>query len=154
MLESTAIYSVEATGQVYNQTNEVVYLGGNINHNADLSIEVNRRIRNTWYSFWTHSQRLASPYRRPSRLRSCVYARRGGYRHIQRRGRRPDVQPNGRGRLSRGERPPQCRPVHQGRPASTQRMVQLSGVHSRTARPIERPPRARNPDAKSRGTRD
>ena len=30
---------VEAAGQVYNQTNEYVYLGGNVNHNADLSIE-------------------------------------------------------------------------------------------------------------------
>ena len=42
---STAIFSVEAAGQVYNQTNEFVYLGGNVNHNADLSIEVDRRIR-------------------------------------------------------------------------------------------------------------
>ena len=42
MPESTATFSVEATGQVYNQTNEFVYLGGNVNHNADLSIEVDR----------------------------------------------------------------------------------------------------------------
>ena len=47
MPESTAVFSVEAAGQVSNQTNEFVYLGGdNISHNADLSIEVNRRIRN------------------------------------------------------------------------------------------------------------
>ena len=46
MTESTATFSVEPAGQVYNQTKESVYLGGNINHNADLSIEVNRRIRN------------------------------------------------------------------------------------------------------------
>ena len=46
MLESTATFSVEAAGQVYNQTNELVYLGGNVHHNADLSIEVDRRIRN------------------------------------------------------------------------------------------------------------
>ena len=46
MPESTATFSVEAAGQVYNQTNEFVYLGGNVNHNADLSIEVDRRIRN------------------------------------------------------------------------------------------------------------
>ena len=46
MLEPTAIFSVEATGQVYSQTNEFVYLGGNVNHNADLSIEADRRIRN------------------------------------------------------------------------------------------------------------
>ena len=44
MPESTAIFSVEAAGQVYNQTNEFVYLGGNINYNVNLSIEVNRRI--------------------------------------------------------------------------------------------------------------
>ena len=46
MPESTATLSVEAAGQVYNQTNEFVYLGGNVNHNADLSIEADRRIRN------------------------------------------------------------------------------------------------------------
>ena len=43
--ESTATFSVEAAGQVYNQTNEFVYLGGNVNQNADLSIEIDRRIR-------------------------------------------------------------------------------------------------------------
>ena len=42
--ESTATFSVEAAGQVYNQTNEFVYLGGTVNHNADLSIEVDRRL--------------------------------------------------------------------------------------------------------------
>ena len=47
MPESTAIFSVEAADQVYNQTNEFVYLGGNVHHNPDLSIEVDRRIRNT-----------------------------------------------------------------------------------------------------------
>ena len=51
MPESTAIFSVEEAGQVYNQTNECVYLGGNVNYNADLSIEVDRRIRNAWYNF-------------------------------------------------------------------------------------------------------
>ena len=51
MPESTAIFSVEATGPVYSQMNEFVYLGGNVNHNADLSIEVARRIRNAWRSF-------------------------------------------------------------------------------------------------------
>ena len=61
--ESTAIFSVEATGQVYNQTNEVVYLGGNVNYNADLSIEVDRRIRNAWCSFRKYVLEL---YDRPS----------------------------------------------------------------------------------------
>ena len=51
MPESTATFSVEAAGQVYNQTNEFVYLGGNANHNADLSIEVDRCIRNARCSF-------------------------------------------------------------------------------------------------------
>ena len=51
MPESTTTFSVEAAGQVYNQTGEVLYLGGNVNHNADLSIEVDRRIRNAWCSF-------------------------------------------------------------------------------------------------------
>ena len=46
MPESTATFSVKAAGQVHNQTNELVYLGGDVNHNADLSIEVDRRIRN------------------------------------------------------------------------------------------------------------
>ena len=46
-----SIFSVEAAGQVYNQTNEFVYLGGNVNHNADLSIGVDRRICNAWCSF-------------------------------------------------------------------------------------------------------
>ena len=36
-------FSVEAAGQVYKQAHDFVYLGGNINHDADLSIEVNRR---------------------------------------------------------------------------------------------------------------
>ena len=39
MPESTTTISVEAAGQVYSQTNEFVYLGGYVNHNADLSIE-------------------------------------------------------------------------------------------------------------------
>ena len=51
MSESTAIFGVDAAGQVHSETSEFVHLGGNINHNADLSIEVDRRIRNAcWYS--------------------------------------------------------------------------------------------------------
>ena len=63
MPESIATFSVEAAGQVCNQTNEFVYLGGNANHNADLSIDVDRRIRNAWCSFRKYSLEL---YDRPS----------------------------------------------------------------------------------------
>ena len=63
MPESTVIFSVEAAGQMYNQTNDFVYLRGNVNHNADLSIEVDRRIRNAWCSFRKYTLEL---YDRPS----------------------------------------------------------------------------------------
>ena len=63
MPESTATCSVEAAGQVHNQTNEFVYLGGNVNHNADLSIEVHRRTRHSWCSFRKYTLEL---YDRPS----------------------------------------------------------------------------------------
>ena len=46
MPESTAIINIEAADQVYKQMKKGVYLGGNINHNADLSIEVDWCIRN------------------------------------------------------------------------------------------------------------
>ena len=49
--ESTAIFSIEAAGQVYNQMNGFVYFRVNVNYNVDLSIEVYRRIRNAWCSF-------------------------------------------------------------------------------------------------------
>ena len=63
MSESIAIFGVESTGQVYNQTNECIYLGGNVNHNADLSVEVDRRIRNACCSFRKYTLEL---YDRPS----------------------------------------------------------------------------------------
>ena len=63
MPESTATFSVEAAGQVYNQTNEFVYLGGNVNQNADPSIEVDRRVRNAWCRFRKYTLEL---YHRPS----------------------------------------------------------------------------------------
>ena len=78
----------------------------------------------------------------------------GAHRHIQRRGSGPGVQPDERVCIPRGKRQPQRRPVRRGRPAHTQRMVQLPEVHPRTVRPTERSPRAQNPDAQSRGTRD
>ena len=58
MPEFTDTFSVEAADQVYNQTNEFVYLGGNVNQNADPSIEVNRRVRNAWCSFRKHTLEL------------------------------------------------------------------------------------------------
>ena len=61
--ESTTIFSVEAARQMYSQTNEFEYLGGNVNHNANLSIEANRRIRNAWCSFRKNNLEL---YDRPS----------------------------------------------------------------------------------------
>ena len=63
MPESTDKLSVEAAGQMYNQTNKFVHLGGDVNHNADLSIEVNRRIRNAWCSFRKYTLTV---YDRPS----------------------------------------------------------------------------------------
>ena len=63
MTESAATFSVEAAGQVYNQTNEFIYLGGNVNHIADLSIKVYRCIRNAWCSFRKYTLEL---YDRPS----------------------------------------------------------------------------------------
>ena len=64
MSESTATFSVEAAGQVHNQTNEFVYLRGNVNHNAKLSIEIDRRIRNAWCGFRKYTLELL--YDRPS----------------------------------------------------------------------------------------
>ena len=58
MPESTATFSVKATDQVYTQTNEFVYLGGNVNHDADLSIEVDRQIRNAWCSYRKYTLEL------------------------------------------------------------------------------------------------
>ena len=58
MPEFTATFSLEAAGQVYNQMNEFVYLGGDVNHNAALSIEVDRRIRNAWCSFRKYTLEL------------------------------------------------------------------------------------------------
>ena len=63
MPESTGIFSAEAAGQVCNQTNEFVYLGVNVNHNANLSIEVDRRIRNAWSNFRKYTLEV---YDRPS----------------------------------------------------------------------------------------
>ena len=61
----TNIFSVESAVEVYNQTDEVVYLGGNVDNDTDLSIQVDRRIRNAWcrfrmYTFELYDQPSAS----------------------------------------------------------------------------------------------
>ena len=58
MLESTATFSIEAADEVYSQTNVLIYLGGNVDHNGDLSIGVNRRIRNAWCRFQKYTLEL------------------------------------------------------------------------------------------------
>ena len=50
MLGAATTFSVEAAGQVYKQAHDFVYIGGNVNQDTDLSIEDDRRIRNTWCS--------------------------------------------------------------------------------------------------------
>ena len=63
MLDSTTLFSVQASGQVNNQTNEFVYFGGNINHDAGLSIGIDGRILNAWCIFRKYTLEL---YDRPS----------------------------------------------------------------------------------------
>ena len=70
MPDATATFSVEAAGQVYKQTHEFVYLGGNASHCADLSIEVDQVIRNAWCSFRKYSLELYDRPRLPSSSRS------------------------------------------------------------------------------------
>ena len=70
MPESTATFSVEAAGQVYNKTNEFVYLGGNVNHNADLSIAADRRTRNAWCSFREYTLKLYNRSERSPRAQN------------------------------------------------------------------------------------
>ena len=74
MPESTPTFSVEAAGQVYNQTNDFVYLGGNVNHIVDLSIKVDRRILNAWCSFRKYT---LEPYDRPIRAQTPDVKSRG-----------------------------------------------------------------------------
>ena len=63
MSDATSTFSVETANQVYKHTHDFVYLGGNVNHHADLTIEIDRRIRNAWCSFQKYSFEL---YNRPS----------------------------------------------------------------------------------------
>ena len=60
--DSTTIPSVEAAGQVYNnQTNDISRM--KVIHDANMSIEIDRRIRNAWCSFRKYTFEL---YDRPS----------------------------------------------------------------------------------------
>ena len=61
--DSTTIFSVDAAGQVYNQTNVFVNFGESVSHNVDLSIEVDQRILNAWCSSRKYTLEL---YDRPS----------------------------------------------------------------------------------------
>lgn len=64
MPDTATVFSIEAAGQVYTQTHDFVYLGGDVNHhNADLSIEADRHIRKTWCNFRKYTLEL---YDRPS----------------------------------------------------------------------------------------
>ena len=63
MPESSTTFSVEAADQVYDQTNDFVCLGGNVNHNAELSIKVDRCLHKAWCSFRKYTLEL---YDRPS----------------------------------------------------------------------------------------
>ena len=63
MPESSAVFSVKAADQMCNKINELIYLGGDINDNAALSIKVNLRLRNAWLSFRMYTPEL---YDRPS----------------------------------------------------------------------------------------
>ena len=67
--ETTTIFSVEAAGQMYNQTIEFINLGGNLNHNADLSTEIDRRIRNAWCSFRKYTLELCNRPIAPLKLK-------------------------------------------------------------------------------------
>lgn len=55
------IFHVEVADQVYTKTHHIVYLGENVNHDADLSVEVDRRLRNAWCSFRTVRLTQISP---------------------------------------------------------------------------------------------
>ena len=78
MPESTAIFIVEAACQVYNQTNECVYFGGNVNHNANVSIKVDRRIRNAWGNFRKYTFELYDRSSAPLELK--IHAKSRGTR--------------------------------------------------------------------------
>ena len=68
MPEANTIFSVEAVGQIYHQMNEFVYPRGNFNHNADLSIEIDWRIRNARRSLRKYTLELCNRPTAPLKL--------------------------------------------------------------------------------------
>ena len=72
MPESTATFKVEAASQVYNQTNDFVYLGGNVNHKAGLSIEVDQCIRNAWCGLRKYTLEQYDRPSTPLELKICM----------------------------------------------------------------------------------
>ena len=52
------------------QTKELVCLGDNLNHSTDVSIEVDRRIRNAWYSFRKYTLECTTDLALPSSSKS------------------------------------------------------------------------------------
>ena len=55
---AVATLSVEVDDRVHNQMHVVVYLRGNVNNDADQSIQVFRPTRNAWSSFRTYTLEL------------------------------------------------------------------------------------------------
>lgn len=47
-----------SAGQVYMQLHDFVYIGGNVDQDGDLSVEVDRCIRDAWCNFWNYSFEL------------------------------------------------------------------------------------------------
>ena len=63
-------FTINAAGQVYEQTIQFVYLGGAITANRDLSIEISRRLQRAWACFQRYKMEI---YDRPGvRLRLKV----------------------------------------------------------------------------------
>ena len=69
MSDAASTFSVEAAAQVHKQTHDFVYFGGNVNHHADLFIEIDRRIRNAWCSFRKYSLELFDRASAPLKIR-------------------------------------------------------------------------------------
>lgn len=49
MPDAAATFSIEVARQVYKQVRDYIYLDGDANHDADLSADVYRHIRDAWW---------------------------------------------------------------------------------------------------------